>query len=214
MQTSRPARVRDPGLLNGLSNGPSSVIEALREATRSRHIKLAASPAMARLFDAGYTISEYREHLSRLLGLFEPLEHAVAEATPPGDPVRGLQRSGALRDDLRAMGATRQDIESLERYGGFAPIEPAGVPGYTYVILGSMMGGKIVVKSLRAILGQDAGFRFYGDGKGCPETLWASFCSDLEENGNDVQAICATAVTIFDAYAAWLPGPIRGAGSR
>jgi heme oxygenase len=170
---------------------------------------------MARLFDATYTISEYREHLGRLLGLFEPLERAVAEATDPGDPVRGLQRSGALRDDLRAMGAAPKDIESLERYRGFGPIEPAGVPGYTYVILGSMMGGKIIVRRLRDILGKDAGFRFYGDGNGRSGTLWASFCADLEKDGrNNVQAICTTAVAIFDAYAAWLPAPIRVAGSR
>jgi heme oxygenase (biliverdin-IX-beta and delta-forming) len=170
---------------------------------------------MARLFDATYTISEYREHLGRLLGLFEPIERAVADATQPGDPVRDLQRSSALRDDLRAMGATTRDIGSLERYQGLAPIDPGGLLGYTYVILGSMMGGKIIVKRLRAVLGADASFRFYGDGNGRPEALWASFCSDLEEKGKgDVQAICATAVAIFDAYEAWLSGPQCLAGIR
>ena len=39
-----------------------SVIEALRDATRSRHAQLSASPAMSRL----YTIPEYRSHLGRL----------------------------------------------------------------------------------------------------------------------------------------------------
>jgi hypothetical protein len=58
---------------------------------------------------------------------------------------------------------------------------------------------------LRAVLGTDASFQFYGDGNGRPETLWASFCSDLEKSGKgDVHAICGTAVAIFDAYAAWL----------
>src|SRR5580658_3832866 len=112
----------------------STVIEALRDATRSRHASLGASPAMARLFDPDYTIAEYREHLGRLLGLFEPLERAVADATGPGDPVRDLQRSAALRADLRSMGATAGDIDSLKRYRGLAPIEPAGSRGYTYVI--------------------------------------------------------------------------------
>jgi len=54
------------------------VIGALRDATRSRHANLGASPAMSRLFDPGYTVPEYRAHLGRLLGLFEPLERAVA----------------------------------------------------------------------------------------------------------------------------------------
>jgi heme oxygenase len=195
--------------------GVSSVIEALRDATRSRHTRLGASPALARLFDANYTISEYREHLGRLLGLFEPLERAVADATLPGDPVRDLQRSSALRDDLRAMGATTRDICSLERYHGLAPFDPDGLRGYTYVILGSMMGGKIIVKRLRAVLGADASFRFYGDGNRRPEAAWTSFCSNLEENGKgDVHAICATAVAIFDAYESWLAGPQRPAGVR
>jgi hypothetical protein len=76
-------------------------------------------------------------------------------------------------------------------------------------------GAKIIVRRLRAVLGQDASFHFYGDGNGRPEAVWASFCSDLEENRkNDVEAICAVAVAIFDVYAAWLSEPILRAGGR
>lgn len=181
------------------------VIEALRSATRLRHARLGASPAMARLFAETYTIAEYREHLGRLLGLFEPLERAVADATTTGNPLRDLQRSGALVEDLRAMGATTRDIHELERYRGFGALEPTGLPGYAYVILGSMMGGKIIVRRLRSTLGPDASFRYYGDGSGCSEALWKTFCQDLEKNDeNNIPTICATAEAIFDAYAAWL----------
>jgi len=160
---------------------------------------------MARLFHSAYTVSEYRAHLGRLLGLFEPLERSVARAAKPGNPVLALERSSALREDLRLMGATEIEIDALERYHWVSPIDPAGLFGYSYVILGSMMGGKIIVKRLRATLGPTASFHFYGDQNECSEALWASFCSNLEENGKDnVEAICATAVGIFDAYAAWL----------
>lgn len=170
---------------------------------------------MVRLFDSDYSISEYRAHLGRLLGLFEPLESAVADVTDPADPVRELQRSPALRDDLRDMGATTEEIDSLPRYHGLTPIEATGLGGYTYVMLGSMMGGKMIVKRLRAVFGAKAKYRFYGDGSGRPEALWTSFCSDLEKNGrNDVQTICATAVAIFDAYAAWFSKPLLRAGSE
>jgi heme oxygenase len=170
---------------------------------------------MRRLFDAGYTKSEYREHLGRLLGLFEPLERAVADGSDAGDPIRQLQRSSALLDDLGAMGATAGDIDSLDRYGGFGPIEPAGLYGYSYVILGSMMGAKIIAKRLRAVLGSDASCEFYADGNGNPEMRWAAFCVELEENGkNNVPAICSTAVAIFDAYAEWLSAPRLPAGGR
>ena len=191
----------------------SSVIEALRDATHSRHARLSASPAMSRLFDAAYTIPEYQSHLGRLLGLFEPLECVVACAAGPGNPVRALERSSALREDLTVMGATAGDIDALERCRWLPRIEPAGLYGYAYVILGSMMGGKIIVKRLRTILGPAASFHFYGDGNGRSESLWASFCSDLEKNGkDDKDAICATAVGIFDAYASWLSEPLQQKG--
>jgi heme oxygenase len=189
------------------------LIEALRDATRSRHAQLGASPAMSRLFDAAYTIPEYRTHLGRLLGLFEPLECAVACAVELDSPMRSLARSSALREDLTIMGSTAGDIDALERCSWLPRIDPAGIYGYAYVILGSMMGGKIIVKRLRRILGPAASFLFYGDGNGRSESLWASFCLDLEENGKvDEEATCATAVGIFDAYAAWLSEPIPTSG--
>jgi heme oxygenase len=170
---------------------------------------------MSRLFDVAYTIPEYQSHLGRLLGLFEPLECAVACAADPGNPVRALERSSALREDLTIMGATASDIDTLERCRWLPRIEPAGLYGYAYVILGSMMGGKIIVKRLRTILGPAASFHFYGDGNGRSESLWGSFCSDLEKNGKEnVAAICATAVEIFDAYASWLSEPLLLKGNR
>ena len=194
---------------SGVHLGEPSVVEALRDATRSRHAKLGVSSAMVRLFDDGYTISEYRAHLGRLLGLFEPLERAAAQAADPSVPVDALQRSRALREDLRIMGATEEAIEALERCHRIPPIVPAGIRGYTYVILGSMQGGKIIVRRLRTVLGQDASYLFYGDGNGRSQALWATFCSDLEEHGkNDVETICATAVGIFDEYDAWLSEPL------
>jgi heme oxygenase (biliverdin-IX-beta and delta-forming) len=190
------------------------VLGALRDATRKRHANLGASPAMSRLFDAGYTVPEYRAHLGRLLGLFEPLERAVARAANPGDAVLGLERSSALHEDLRQMGATAMEIGALERCRLASAIAPAGLFGYAYVILGSMMGGKIIVKRLRSILGPTASYHFYGDGNERSEALWASFCADLEENGKDnVEAICATAVGIFEAYTAWISQPLPKHGN-
>jgi len=202
-------------MLNGTAGLVApGVIGTLRDATRLRHANLGASQAMSRLFDAGYTVSEYRAHLGRLLGLFEPLESAVACAAKPGDFVLDLERSSALREDLRFMGATAAEVDALERYHWVSPIDPAGLFGYAYVIVGSMMGGQIIVKRLRSILGPTASFNFYGNENGHPEALWASFCSELEENGKyDVEAICSTAVEIFDAYAAWLSQPLPQPGN-
>jgi len=190
------------------------VIEALRDATRSLHAKLGASPAMSRLFAVDFTMPEYQAHLGRLLGIFEPLECAVASAASGADSIRALRRSHALCEDLRIMGAEAIDIDALERCSCLPSIDPAGLYGYVYVILGSMRGGKIIVKRLRSILGPAASFHFYGDGNGGSDVLWASFCSELEAHGREnVEVICATAVAIFEAYAAWLSRPIRQPGN-
>jgi heme oxygenase len=190
-------------LTSAFESGESGVLQALRSATRSHHAKLSSCPAMTRLFDLDYTISEYRAHLGRLLGFFEPLEHRVAQAAGPAGSVRALQRSSDLREDLRLTGALRTDVDALERCQRLPPVPRAGLRGYIYVILGSRFGGKIIGKQLRTVFGPGVSLRFYGDESG-RDALWAWFCSDLEENGrNDVQAICATALGIFDAYAEW-----------
>jgi len=189
------------------------VIETLRNATRSRHAKLASCPAMVRLFDSDYSLSEYRFHLGRLLGLFEPLECAVSAAGRPSDPVCFLRRSRELREDLEHMGVTTREIDKIERCQRIPLITKAGLQGYTYVILGSLRGGKIVAQRLRAVLGPDVSLQFYGDEKIRYEALWASFCQDLETNGqSDLPMICDTAIALFDLYGGWFSEPPSGTG--
>jgi heme oxygenase len=237
------------------------VIEILREATRSRHANLASIPAMSRLFAADYTVSEYKSHLGRMLGLIEPLERAAflaaeesAEAanldqgagkqasgpesrvdstgscvgvkTPtyqsqpiarPGFPAACYaghpdilpNRSSDLRSDLIAMGMTEVEIDGLERCLHVPSLSGPRRRGFTYVILGSMLGGKLIVKQLSSVLGSEGSYSFYGGGEKKYATQWASFRSDLEETGqHEVETVCATAIEIFDVYAAWLSEPL------
>jgi heme oxygenase len=170
---------------------------------------------MSRLFASDYSISEYRAHLGRLLGFFEPLEFAVSRLGSREASPLAIQRSSDLREDLRTMDATERDIGSFERCRTLPSITPAGLRGYTYVILGSTLGAKVIVRQLHCVLGPAASFRFYGDEDGRYQAAWASFRLDLEENGrNDIDAICATAVGVFDAYAAWFSEPRMRNGSE
>lgn len=193
-------------------SGELSVIESLRNATRSLHANLGSSPAMLRLFASDYTISEYRAHLGRLLGFFEPLEIAVSRLGVPAASPMAIRRSTDLREDLQIMHATARDIDSLERCHTLPSITRAGLRGCTYVVLGSTLGAKVIVKQLRSALGPRASFRFYGDKGGRYQTQWA-FRSDLEDHGrNDVEAICTTAIAVFDAYAEWFSAPLLRTG--
>jgi heme oxygenase len=192
-----------------------SVLETLRVATRPRHANLAADSAMTRLFDPAYTVAEYRTHLGRVLGFFEPLECAAGQAAGSAYSVRALERSGAIREDLLALGATTREIAAVERCRDLSPIEPSGLRGYAYVTLGSMRGGRVIAARLRSVLGPDASYRFYDAGGEGFDARWASFCADLEEHGKDqTESICATAAGILDAYAAWFKRPGVPAAGR
>ena len=182
-----------------------TILEALRAATGSRHAKLASCRDMVRLFDSTYSVSEYRAHLGLLLGLFEPLEHSALRAAEPSDLVYSLQRARDLREDLLMMGATTKEVDALERCQCLPPIPAEGLLGYTYVVLGSLLGAKIIAKQLRTVLGPSASLQFYGDEEGRYVAHWPLFLQSLEENGrHDRRTICATAAGIFDALQKWL----------
>jgi heme oxygenase len=103
------------------------------------------------------------------------------------------------------MGASSKEVDALERCRNLPPIPAQGLLGYTYVILGSSLGARIIVKQLRTVLGPGASLQFYGDEKGRYAALWPVFLRSLEENGrHDIRTICATAAGIFDAYETWL----------
>lgn len=121
--------------------GVPRVIEALRDATRSRHESLASSPGMSRLFESDYTIAEYRAHLARLLGFFEPLENTASEANAEGSP-SVVRRSTDLFEDLRIMGVSAHEIAAIQRCHRLPAFALGGLRGYTYVVLGSTIGRK------------------------------------------------------------------------
>ena len=94
------------------------------------------------------------------------------------------------------------DIDAIQRPHRLPAFAVVGLTGYKYVVLGSI--AKIIVKQLRAVLGPSASLRFYGDQDGLYQAASSAFRSDLDGNGKDeIEPICATAVGIFDAYAAW-----------
>jgi heme oxygenase len=163
---------------------------------------------MVRLFEPTYTIAEYRSHLGDLLGLFEAIEAAASRAATPEDPPPIQRRSLDLRHDLAIMGGEAVAIDRLGDAQIRIELPAGGLRGYTYVILGSMLGGRLIVKQLRSVLGAAASLRFYGAGAADSIGLWEAFCAELATARNaDVRAICHTASAIFDAYADSLSTP-------
>jgi heme oxygenase len=159
---------------------------------------------MRRVFADDFTIAEYEAHLARLLGFFEPMERSILRVVPGRLIPPGFGRAGDLHDDLSAMGWTVARTASIERCGHVPEISPAGLRGYLYVALGSMLGGQVIARHLRQQLGPQISLTFYGGGDGENDPRWTTFLDDLERCGRtDLAVISTTANATMDAFAAW-----------
>ena len=160
---------------------------------------------MRRLFAADYGVAEYRAHIGRLLGLYEPLERAFAGAGGRADAFDIHARTQALRADLRAMGATAKQAGQLERHRPFTALTTLESLGYAYVLFGSMLGAKLITARLRRVLGDAASYHFYAADQPEADRMWQSYCDRLQRDGGaNVALVCAAAMEMFDVYAAWL----------
>jgi hypothetical protein len=166
---------------------------------------------MVRLFAEDYTLAEYRAHLGCMLGLLEPLERVVCQAAGANQSLSTLERSKDLYDDLSIMGSSADEIDAFERCPYVPSLPAAGLPGYLYVKLGSMLGGEIIVRrfsaATRAIVSTAAvnlkatslaGHRSAPISKSAAKRMSTPF---------EPQA-----VEIFDLYAAWLSEPNQRPG--
>jgi hypothetical protein len=89
----------------------------------------------------------------------------------------------AKTHDAHSLGASVHNIDAIQRCHRPPTFASGGLSGYTYVVLGSTLGAKIIVRQLRAVLGPAASFRFYGGEDGLYQAAWSAFRSDLEESG-------------------------------
>ncbi|MDA9468449.1 biliverdin-producing heme oxygenase [Bradyrhizobium sp. CCBAU 53415] len=171
----------------------SGLRERLRDATSDAHRKLDAQLCAFDL--AG--ISGYRRFLHASAGALLPLEAALAEAGVdhvfPDWPERS--RSAAIASDLARLGASVAVMVSVP------PLTRAGMLGTMYVLEGSRLGAKFLLKAVADAndprIGEATSYLRHGAGK----RLWQSFLSKLEseEECDEVEAI-ASARIAFAAF--------------
>lgn len=187
-------------MLVGVSNvatqvnpGFSGFRERLRDATAAAHRELDAQLSSFDLTD----FSGYRRFLEASAGALLPLEAALVEAgvarTFPDWPERA--RSHAVAKDLERLGRDAQAIVSV------LPLTPSGVLGTMYVLEGSRLGAKFLLKTVAdsadpRVVAATA-YLSHGTGK----RLWQSFLSRLqsEESCDEDEAIEA-AQAAFAAF--------------
>jgi heme oxygenase len=154
-------------------------------------------------------LDDYRGWLSRFLGLYGPLEQALAEFTEWRDHGLTLpNHSVRLAADLRAMGVDP---------AGVLQAPPTVVPrlatfahalGVVYVLEGSALGGRVILRDINARVGPRiiGATRFFGGGMATDQT-WQGVKTALDGFGYAFPGlrddVISGAEAVFRAIAAW-----------
>ncbi|SEM20857.1 Heme oxygenase [Pseudoxanthomonas sp. GM95] len=132
-----------------ISAAPPSAARFLREVTAAAHTQVEALPHMPALADGTLTPARYAQVLACHWAILAPWERQHAPwldaLATQGWPYR--RRTDALGHDLAALGASLPSAEL-----GEAPQaqDPAQAWGMLYVVEGSMLGGRVIARQLRA----------------------------------------------------------------
>lgn len=144
------------------------------------------------------TVDDYRRHLRCHAQVVLPLEkvletHQHASAIPD---VARRWRSTALADDLRALGEPHSKHLDTPIGGSLAAIA-----GAMYVLEGSRLGAKVLLRQLGAQGGQDLPVEFFSHG--ASDRLWSSFVNwlnSVEWSPLEISEMCETARSVFQTY--------------
>ena len=199
-----------PAMLKTHNRVPSVRIR-LKHATQALHHSVERS---LDLDNHDWTIGEYCAYLERMWGLFAPLERALMtiEWQAIGIEIAERRKLAWLESDLTQLSANGGVLPALEMCDDLPRLNcvEEGV-GALYVIEGSTLGGRVVMRKLQRVLGisPDAGGRFftgYGENTGAQ---WRSYLEVLESFGGVTEAettIERSAVETFGAFDRWLSG--------
>lgn len=155
-----------------------SILERLRYETWHLHQALENDLPVMR---PALQWADYRRLLARFYGFYMPVEEVLARvpdlgSTLPDWPQR--RKIDSLAKDLRALGATPQEIAELPlcvHLPAISGVEEA--LGTLYVLEGSTLGGQIIGRHLQATLhiGPDNGASFFRSYRDRVAPMWKTF---------------------------------------
>jgi heme oxygenase len=161
-----------------LANLQQTTVARLREATRELHLELHEHPLLVELLTRPSDDS-YRAVLEGFLRFYQSTEPAVVECSHRLDVAEQylrVDRTVWLSADLKILNSGRQRIEPLEKGQAVAPLSGIGeLAGCLYVIRGSSLGGRTILRELNRSLHVNRCCRFFtGDGDRTTQ-IWQDF---------------------------------------
>jgi heme oxygenase len=191
--------------LTGNGHNSKMIREALKARTQPYHDRL---EAMLDVMRRPLTKKEYTDLLVRFYGFYLPMEtllaHILSVETASLD-FTPRRKSSLLERDLLALGVTIEEIRSLPRCPCVPVLaDPTEALGCMYVLEGATLGGQVISRRIRQLLGFSATsgcafFSSYGDEVG---PMWNAFVSALTAHATTPERIDAMGKAACETFAA------------
>jgi heme oxygenase len=185
-----------------MTHTDGSFLDDLRVRTQPSHKALEALPLSAVLLDPGITREQYIAYLQAMYGIVSEVEETVFPLVADILPDLSQRRKAhLLEQDLSSLGASVHKSYPLKVSG--LVIDTDAAMGIMYVMEGSTLGGRVILKSIEKSLGltAESGASYFAGYNVATGPLWKSFLDKLvayEQDGNDRNAIISAASLTFD----------------
>lgn len=176
----------------------------LRTATAASHTALEALPVSESILKPDVTDLDYAHYLNLMRDVVKDAEQNIFPILNTVVPdLESRNKTQHIEADLAALGAITETAEKPLSEG----IEHLTIPfalGILYVVEGSSLGGRVILKNINAVLGHDAdsGAAYFSGYGGQTGSRWKAFLEVLVtyESANDAaDEIIAGANYAFDS---------------
>ena len=178
-----------------------SFLEDLRAETAEAHKRLEALPVSAAITSPKVTNAEYVLYLNLMHDIIRDTErnvfHLISDIIPDIDSRRKLQW---LENDLSALGISMANTPTNLQKNFSIPF----ALGVMYVVEGSSLGGRYILKNISSALGHDddKGAQYFSGYGNTTGSLWKNFLAAItkyEEEHQCSDEIIEGAIFAFDA---------------
>jgi len=182
----------------------ATFLEKLRHATAQAHQDLENLPLSASIINPEVTNIQYTAYLQLMLdvvydteqNIFPLLENIVPD-------LEARRKAHHISADLKYLEHNSSTLRSKPVTEGIENISPAFALGVMYVVEGSSLGGRVILKNINAVLGHDAekGASYFSGYGGQTGSHWKGFLAaltDFENKTCNGEAIIAGANHTFN----------------
>lgn len=164
----------------------SPILTRLRNETSEAHVRLEDE---IKIEDRIQSVDGYRSLLEDFYGFYQPIESALESQSGWGFDIQERRKSQWIREDLRALGLSEEEIDALPRCEEIPAVNGlADGYGAAYVIEGSTLGGRTITGLLEKSEIPADGRRFFRSYEAELGTKWKEFCAAMEAYSSDTNS--------------------------